>query len=143
MFPLMNEHKFEIDTDETGATPALEPLAAGITNVESALNEEIAQDRYLNGGGFSESDVIGAQLILTVTGHRDYEDAAQNFIFGKALELGAKRRTNFQWTEPDGGMFEGSCTIANIEGPSGDAGAKGEITFEIHFNGKPNYTPAT
>ena len=38
-------------------------------------------------------------------------------------------------------MFEGSCTIANISGPSGDAGAKGDISFEIHFNGNPEYTP--
>ena len=142
MFPLMNEHQFEIDTDTTGSTPSFEPLAAGISNVESSLNEETAQDRYLDGGGFAETDVIGAQLILTVTGHRDYDDAAQNFIFGKALTLGTARRVPFKWTEPDGGTFEGECTITGIEGPSGDAGAKGEITFEIHFNGEPQYTPA-
>jgi len=58
------------------------------------------------------------------------------------LELGPNRRADFRWTEPDGGGFGGECTVANISGPSGDAGAKGEISFEIHFNGKPEYTPA-
>jgi hypothetical protein len=142
-FELMNKHKFEINT-----TPGTQPgtyaeIKAGITNVEPNNNEELAQDRYLDGDGYGETDVIGAQLVLTFTGHRKYGDAAQDFIFGKLLELGPSRRTEFRWTEPDGGIFEGQCTIANITGPSGDAGAKGEISFEIHFNGRPTYTPPT
>lgn len=140
MFELMNKHKFEINTGTDAESFAL--IAAGITNVSPSNNEEVSQDKYLDGNGFTETDVIGAQLVLAFTGHRNYDDAAQNFIFGKTLELGTSRRTSFRWTEPDGGIFEGACTIANISGPSGDAGAKGEITFEIHFNGKPEYTPA-
>lgn len=140
-FELMNKHIFEINT-----TPGVSPgtyarIAEGITNVEPNNNEELSQDRYLNGDGYGETDVIGAQLVLTFTGHRKYGDPAQDFIFGKLLELGPSRRTTFRWTEPDGGIFEGECTIANISGPSGDAGAKGEISFEIHFNGRPQYTP--
>lgn len=135
-FNLMHEHQFEIETEsETFA-----PLAAGITSAEPANNEEMAQDRYFDGNGFSETDVIGAQLVITFSGHRLYGDEAQDFIFGKALDIGDARRTNFRWTEPDGGSFEGDCTIANISGPSGDAGAKGEVSFEIHFNGNPEYT---
>jgi hypothetical protein len=142
-FELMNKHTFEINT-----TPEAEqgmetyaPIAAGITNVEPNNNEELSQDRYLDGDGYGETDVIAAQLVLTFTGHRKYGDAAQDYIFGKLLELGANRRTTFRWTEPDGGVFEGDCTIANISGPSGDAGSKGEISFEIHLNGKPTYSP--
>ena len=138
MYNLMNEHTFEIETSEGNFAR----LAAGISNADPANNEELAQDNYLDGAGFGETDVIGAQLVLTFTGHRNYEDEAQNFIFGKSLSLGNARRTKFRWTEPDGGTFEGSCTIANISGPSGDAGSKGDISFEIHFNGKPEYTPA-
>ena len=141
MFELMNKHKFEINTTP-GETPGTYvQIAAGITNVEPNNNEELSQDIYLDGDGYGETDVIGAQLVLTFTGHRKYGDPAQDFIFGKLLELGPNRRTEFRWTEPDGGVFEGECTIANISGPSGDAGTKGEISFEIHFNGKPNYTP--
>jgi hypothetical protein len=145
MFELMNKHTFEINTTpEAGqGMETYAAIAQGITNVELNNNEELAQDRYLDGDGFGETDVIGAQTVLTFTGHRVYGDAAQDYIFGKLLELGPNRRTTFRWTEPNGGTFEGSCTIANITGPSGDAGAKGEISFEIHFNGKPTYTPGT
>lgn len=140
-FELMNKHKFEIST-----TPGVDPgtfarIAAGITSAEPANNEELSQDKYMDGDGYGETDVIGAQTVLSFSGHRNYGDAAQDFIFSKVLELGNARRTQFRWTEPDGGIFEGDCTIANISQPSGDAGAKGEISFEIHFNGKPEYTP--
>jgi hypothetical protein len=145
MFPLMFEHMFEIETvpgvDPDPGTFAL--LAAGINNVAPAGNEETAQDKYLDGGGFGETDVIGGQLTLAFTGHRKYGDAAQDFIFGKTVSFGSSRRINFRWTQPDNSVFEGDATIANISGPSGDAGAKGEISFEIHFNGTPDYTPPT
>lgn len=144
MFALMYDHKFEIDTSgsKSGSdSSTFKKLAAGINNVEPSNEEETDQSVYLDGGGFTETDVISAQLMLTFTGHRDYNDEAQNFIFGKLLTLGDSRRVNFRWTEPDGGKFEGECTIASISGPSGDAGAKGEISFEIHFAGKPEYTP--
>lgn len=143
LFNLMYDHKFEIDISEGSTEENFVPLASGINNVEPANNEETSQDVYLDGGGFTETDVISAQLILAFAGHRDYDDKAQNFIFGKLLTLGDKRRVPFRWTEPDGGKFEGECTIANLEGPSGDAGAKGEITFEMHFAGKPEYTEPT
>lgn len=139
MFELMNSHKFEIQT-VSGATPTYAELRKGISNVGLGNNEELSQDKYLDGDGYGESDVIGAQLVLSFTGHRDYDDAAQNYIMDKLLALGTTRRTEFRWTEPDGGIFDGSCTIANITPPSGDAGSKGEFSFEIHFNGKPEYT---
>lgn len=135
----MNEHRFEIATDDTGQTFA--PLAEGITNADPSNNEELDQTKYMSGGGFGSTDIIGAQLVITFTGHRFYGDEAQDYIFGKMLSIGGSRRTQFRWTEPDGGVIEGDCTIANIAGPSGDAGAKGEISFEMHFNGVPEYTP--
>ncbi|WP_338788812.1 phage tail tube protein [Metabacillus sp. FJAT-53654] len=137
---VMNEHLFQIDTDTTGTTPALEAIGAGITNVAISNNEELDQTKYLDGDGFGETDVIGAQTVLAFTGHRDYGDPAQDFIFGKMLSIGVSRRVPFEWTEPDGGKYSGTCTIANISGPGGDAGSKGEISFEIHFNKRPTYT---
>jgi len=143
MFNLMYEHKFSLGTgvDDTTGDPTMSQLASGINNVEPGNNEELAQNSYLDGAGFAETDVIGAQLILAFTGHRRYGNAAQDYIFANMLNLGEDRRTPFEWTEPSGGMFAGNCTIANISGPSGDAGAKGEVSFEMHFNGKPTYTP--
>lgn len=140
-FELMNSHTFEINTTPGTAPGTLAAIAKGINNVEPDNNEELSQDKYIDGDGYGETDVIGAQTILSFKGHRYYGDPAQDFIFGLALEVGSARRTDFTWTEPDGGKFTGPCTIANIKGPSGDAGSKGEISFEVHFNGKPTYTP--
>mgnify|MGYP001393493218 FL=1 len=142
-FLLQSSHILEINT--TPGAPegeeTFERLAAGISSMEPNPNDELSQDRYFDGDAYGETDVIGAQLVLTFSGHRKYGDPAQDFIFGTLLDLGPGRRTDFRWTLPDGGRYEGPVTIANITGPSGDAGAKGEIGFEIHFNGKPKYTP--
>lgn len=138
---LQSAHRFEINVTP-GTTPGTyERLGAGLNNFEPSFNEEVAQDTYLDGDGFATSTVTGAQLIITFSGHRKYGDLAQDFIFDNALELGTGRETDFRWTQPDGTIIEGPCTIANIEGPSGDSNAKGEISFEIHFNGKPTVTP--
>ncbi|WJQ02858.1 capsid protein [Geobacillus stearothermophilus] len=138
---LQSAHRFDINI-----TPDLSPgtyarLAAGLNNFEPSFNEEVAQDTYLDGDGFASSAVTGAQLTLSFSGHRLYGDPAQDFIFEKAFDLGPGRETDFKWTLPDGTLIQGPCTIANIEGPSGDANAKGEISFEIHFNGRPTVTP--
>jgi hypothetical protein len=141
-YVLQSEHMFEINT-APGTTPGTYArVGAGLNNFEPSNNEEVSQDTYLDGGGFAESEVTGAQLIITFSGHRKIGDPAQDFIFGKLLSIGSDRKTDFRWTLPNGDKIEGPCTIANIEGPSGDANAKGEISFEIHFNGKPTYTPS-
>ncbi|NIK12873.1 phage tail tube protein [Alkalibacillus almallahensis] len=139
-FLLQYENKLEIDTSPD-STESFKTLAKGINTMEADPNEEQSQDRYFDGDGFAETDVIGAQLILSVEGHRYYGDPAQDFIFAKQVEVGPARRTNFRLTLPDGATFEGPCTIANIVGPGGAAGEKGAISFEIHFNKKPEYTP--
>ncbi|WP_342045917.1 phage tail tube protein [Bacillus sp. OTU530] len=138
---LQSKHLFEINTTPSG-TATYARVGAGLNNFEPSNNEEVDQTAYLDGDGFASSDVTGAQLILTFSGHRKTGDVAQDFIFSKLLELGDGRKTTFRWTLPNGDKFEGPCTIANIEGPSGDANAKGEISFEIHFNGKPAFTEA-
>jgi hypothetical protein len=128
MFYLMNTHKFEINTTPSG-TATYATIASGVKNVQPKNDEKVANDVYLDGNGFGTTDVIGAQLSLAFSADRDYTDQAQNFIFGTLLSLGNSRRTDFRWTLPDGSIFTGPCTIANIEGPTGDAGSKGEVKF--------------
>ena len=141
-FLLQSKNKLEINTTPDAEEPTYARLAAGITDLEPDPNEEIAQDVYLDGDGFGESDVTGAQLIVSISGHRKYGDPAQDYIYGLQMELGPARRTTFRLTLPDGATYEGPCTIANIVGPGGAAGERGAISFEIHFAGKPEYTPA-
>src|SRR5690625_6140704 len=103
-FLLQSKNTLEINTDPGGTEEAWERLAAGITDMEPDPNEEIAQDNYFDGDGFGESDVTGAQLIVSISGHRKYDDPAQNYIYGLQMELGPARRTEFRLTLPDGSM---------------------------------------
>lgn len=140
---LQSKHEFEINTTPDEAEETWATLGAGLNNFEPNINDEVEQDFYLDGDGYASSDVVGAQLIISFSGHRKFGDDAQDYIFMELMfELGEERKTDFKWTLPDGGTIEGPVTIAEIEGPSGDANSKGEISFEIHFNGKPEYTPA-
>lgn len=140
-FLLQSEHKLELDIDPGGES-TMELLGAGITGMDPDINDEINQDKYYDGEGFGETDVTSSQLILTFSGHRKYGDAAQDYIFSKLLEPGTGRRTTLDWTLPNGDKYSGPVTIANISGPGGEAGDKGEIGFELHFNGRPEFTPA-
>lgn len=137
-FLLQSEHVLEIDVDPGGASEKA-MLGAGITGMEPDINDELSQDRYFDGEGFGETDVTSSQLILSFDGHRKYGDPAQDYIFSLMLEPGNKRRTELDWTLPNGDKFSGNVTIANIAGPSGEAGEKGEISFELHFNKKPEF----
>lgn len=137
-FLLQSEHLLELDIDPSGES-AMERLAAGITSMDPDVNDELSQDKYYDGEGFGETDVTGSQLILTFGGHRKYGDPVQDYIFSTLLTPGTGRRTTLDWTLPNGDKFSGPVTIANITGPSGDAGEKGEIGFELHFNGHPTF----
>lgn len=132
---------WEIDITPNEATATYARLAAGISSIDPSNNETLDQSLYLDGDGYGTTDVTGAQKTFAVSGHRDTDDAAQNFIDSIEAELGSSRKTTLRLTKADGSTVVKSCTIANIDMGGGDAGAKEEISFEIHLNGKPVVTP--
>ena len=136
-FFLNSAYTFEIGDDVT----TLNTLGAGLSEVDVQNNEETDQTAYLDGDGFLTTDVIGAQLTFEFTGHRLYGDVAQDFVFGKVLSLGSARNCHFSVTDPEGGIFAGPATVTITSGIGGGAAnAKSEISFGVHFNGKPEYT---
>ncbi|WP_017379739.1 phage tail tube protein [Paenisporosarcina sp. TG-14] len=141
-FELQYKNKFRINTAPDTEPGVLALLAAGITSVEPSTNDEVDQTPYYDGEGYTTSTVTGGQLILSISGHRVEGDPAQDFIFSNMLKFGKNRETDFEWERPNGEVISGDVTIANIEPGSGDANAKSEISFEIHFNGAPVVTPA-
>lgn len=142
-FLINSANKFYIDVTPDGAERTWERLAVGFSNFEPSMNEETDQTGYLSGGRLKETTVMGGQETLTFEGHRYYGDKAQDYIFSKKRKIGPERETNFKYEEPNGVIVECPCTLATIEGPGGDAGAKGEISVEIHLNGEPTETTAT
>ncbi|WP_277640111.1 phage tail tube protein [Bacteroides graminisolvens] len=139
-FLLNYGYTFEVTEGLAGVTQL--PIAAGITNVEPDSNEESDEKYYYDGGGLGERDVIGIMLTYAFSGDRDYNDDAQNYIFGLATKTGPDRKTNFTVTEPNGDSYTGKATISEIKLPGGDANSKGEVEFTISFDGLPTFTPA-
>ncbi|MFC4075221.1 phage tail tube protein [Salinithrix halophila] len=142
-FLVESKHNFYINTTpEAGAGgETYVRMAAGFKSVDPQMNEENDQTAYLDGNGFATTTVMGGQLTLEFTGDRLYGDPAQDWIFSKMATIGTKRNTTFKWEQPSGEIFEGPVTLAVINGPTGDANSKGEVTVEVHFNGEPTYSP--
>lgn len=141
-FELNFQDLFEIDVTPDGAARTWTRLGKGIAGFTPSTNENIDQSTYLDGDGYGSSDVIGAQLTFAATGHRVVGDTAQDYIAGLEFELGEDRKTNFRAYNSIGEMKSGACTLANLVIGGGDAGAKKEIAFEVHINGKPTKTAA-
>jgi hypothetical protein len=141
-FELNFQDLYEIDTTPL-TTATYVRLGVGIATGEADNNENLAQDSYLDGEGFGSTDVIGAQHIVSFSGHRVIGNTAQDYVAAMKLELGDARKTRLRYTDAAGNVISGNVTLANIKDGGGEAGAKKDFSFEAHFNGKPTYTAKT
>ncbi|HIS39956.1 MAG TPA: Ig-like domain-containing protein [Candidatus Aphodovivens avistercoris] len=130
-----------IDTTPSGSARTWARIGAGINNVAPAGNEVVTQDPYYDGEGVAESDVTGGQPVFSFSGHRKFGDPAQDYIASLFINYGPSRRTNFKWVIPNGGTFEGKCSVVNVQPQGGDPNAKGDFNFEVHMNGMPSFSP--
>lgn len=137
-FPLNFQDLHEINITPESGTPTYVRLASGITGASQANNDVVDQTPYLDGDGFASSEVTGGQRIISMAGHREIGDLAQDYIIGKALSFGAERKTQYRYRDSQGAGFDAEITLANIEDAGGDANVKKDISFEIHVNGKPS-----
>lgn len=139
-FALNFQDLHEIDiTPES--TPTWARLGAGISSADPSNNDSIDQSNYLDGDGYGSSDVIGAQKTIAFSGHRAIGDAAQDYIESIQESLGEGRKSTYRLTDAAGNQVQKECTIANVDFGGGEAGAKQDISFEVHLNGKPVRTP--
>ncbi len=143
IFELNYQSLYEINTTPESGTATWSRIGAGITSADPSNNESKDQTNYLDGDGYAESEIIGAQFTLAFSGHRVHGDAAQDWIASKEHELGDNRKTQFRYTDMKGNQKTGNCTIVDVDFGGGDAAGKKEISFGIDVNGKPTVTPAT
>lgn len=132
---------FFINTTPGASVKTWKRVGAGINNVDPNGNEVISQDPYYDGEGGSNSEVTGGQNIVAFAGHRKVGDPAQDYIAGLRYQYGEARKTDYMQIEPDGTIVEANVTIANIKTHGGDPNAKGDFSFETHFDGAPSLTP--
>lgn len=140
-FALNFQELYELDITPEAVEPTWARLGPGLTTADPGNNEDIDQTKYLDGDGFGSSAVIGMQRTVSFSGHRVVGDAAQDFIASVEYEAGSERETTFRAYDAQGNKVQKECTIANIDFGGGDAGAKQDVSFEIHLNGKPVRTP--
>jgi len=143
IFELNYQSLYEINTTPELGTATWSRIGAGITSADPSNNESKDQTNYLDGDGYAESEIIGAQFTLAFSGHRVHGDAAQDWIASIEHELGDNRKTQFRYTDMKGNQKTGNCTVVDIDFGGGDAASKKEISFGIDVNGKPTVTPAT
>ena len=123
------------------------PLKEGIDNVSEALNEVVQQYFFLSDNGFARNNVTGMAPAITFTGRRVQGDAAQDYIFGNKYKLLTNRASSFQLIVTDNSQTPAAtqtlvvpCTICNIQEWSGATTDDSAISFEVRFDGAPQFT---
>jgi hypothetical protein len=129
------------------SSPTWVELGAGINNLAEALNEVINDYQFLNKNGFGQSEVTGMQPVWTLSGVRQLDDAAQNYIFSKKYELGCNRKTNVRinYLNGDGdtvNIIYNNVTLANLQEFGGGSTDGAAISIEIKTSEKPVVTGA-
>ena len=140
--PITPELNYEteafINTSAETGTPQWESLANLTTNMAQSLNEVLHQATYYADKGWGSTEVIGAQLTLTLTGAVKPGDKACDYILSDKVmfELGDARKTHLKLQKGTKSIIW-PITLANITPAYGDSGAVNALTVTIHGNGRP------
>ena len=123
---------------EDKGTPQWASLAELMTNMSQSLNEVLHQATYYADKGWGSTEVIGAQLTLTLTGAVKPGDEACDYILSDKVmfELGNARKTHLK-LQKGKKVIIWPITLANITPAYGDSGAVNALTVTIHGNGRP------
>lgn len=143
VFEMNFQRLYEINTTPESGTATWARIAKGIKSADPSTNEDTDNTAYLDGGGFKSTDVIAKQFSIAFSGNRVKGDAAQDFIFGKILQIGDDVKTQARRTDAFGNIITGDVTIKEIDDGGGDAGAKVDVGFTLDFNGSPTFTAGT
>ena len=139
---MANDYRLDIDTTPSAATQVWAPVQSGVTDITMSLNDSLDQTNFMDGKGWGSTEVTGAQLTASVSANRADGDAAQEYVLGVAFNLGCARRTHAKITAPNGDIRQGDVTIANITLPGGSAGSAATFSFDVHWNGEPEFIAA-
>jgi len=142
-FSLNNRVLVEVDSTPLGASRTWLKLAAGITSAVDSHNDSTDDTAYLNGGGYGNSDIIGKQYTLAITGHRIIGNPAQDYIMTLQGEFGDDAKTYVRYTRPNGHRTQAYVTASEIVDAGGDANAKTEFSVNFKGCGAPTITQPT
>lgn len=123
---------------ENAENPAWASLGELTKNMSQSLNEVLDQSTYYANKGWGSTEVIGAQLTLTLTGSIKNGDAACDYLLSDKVMygFGSARKTHLK-LQKGKKIIIWPVTIVNITPGYGDANAVNALTVTIHGNGQP------
>lgn len=127
-----------INTAPSAEAPVWASLAALTKNMAESLNEVIYQASYYADKGWGSSEVVGAQMTLTLTGDCKPTDPAYEYLISEKVmyAFGDARKTHVKLTRGNKYIIW-PVTLANITPGRGDAAGTNALTVTIHGNGVP------
>ncbi|HFI2691118.1 TPA: phage tail protein [Streptococcus suis] len=113
-------------------------IAKGLKASSPENNEETDDSAYFDGDGTKEEIVISKTRGRSFEGHRDYSDAAQNFVAEREDAIGDELLIWYKEVSPDGKkQKEGLARLSEIEIGDGEASELETIKFKIVWIRKP------
>lgn len=138
------ETEASINTTPEAETATWASLKSLTKNMSESLNEVLYQASYYGDQGWGSTEVVGAQLTLTLTGDCKPTDPAYEYITKDEVMygLGNARKTHIKLTRGDKYIIW-PVTLANITKGRGDSAATNALTVTIHGNGRPSMGSVT
>lgn len=127
-----------INTAPGGEAATWASLAALTKNMSESLNEVLYQASYYADKGWGSTEVVGAQMTLTLTGDCKPSDPAYEYITGSDVMygFGDARKTHIKLVRGKDYIIW-PVTLANITKGRGDSAATNALTVTVHGNGRP------
>lgn len=142
-FSLNNRVLVEVDSTPLGSSRTWLKLANGIMSAIESHNDSTDDTAYLPDGGYGNSDIIGKQYTLAITGHRVIGNPAQDYIVSLQGEFGDDAKTYVRYTKPNGYRTEARASVAEIVDSGGDANAKTDFSCNFKGCGAPTIAQPT
>lgn len=135
--------KFKIGIN--GPTSAEADLVT-VKDMESfsiAIESTIDKWNPLDQGGWARALATAKSGSISLKGKRNVGDPGNDYVNGVIWKDGLDCSTKFKVEFPDGTSIDGNCVLDVKSAPGGDSTNVAALEFDIVFDGKPTYTPAT
>lgn len=136
----VNELVFKINT----AGRTLPGTFVQIADMESfglSFDNGVEEWTPMETGGWMRRLMTSKSVTVSLAGKRNYGDAGNDYVAGKAHVNGNDANSVIRIEFPDGSEFEMPCVLNVTSAGGGDSSAVAALEFEAMSDGRPTYTP--
>ena len=132
------ENQFQVGASKEALTEI-----ADMESFSVSLDNGVEEWNPLDQKGWVRRLMTSKSVTISISGKRNFGDAGNDYIAGKALKNGRDAEGCLQWTFPDGAVLLFEDAVINVTNwGAGDSTAVIPLEFDIMSNGKPTYTEA-